>query len=172
MDGEKRREILLKILKDSEKPVSGGSLARELGVSRQVIVQDVALLRAAGEDVMATPQGYVVISRQKGRPRRVFAVQHNEEEIEEELSIIINHGGTVLDVIVEHPLYGELCGLLMMSSLGDLHKYLDKYRSAKAQPLSALTKGVHLHTVEADDWDKMDMIEQHLLRRGFLLSKA
>lgn len=139
MEAKERRHKLLGLLRESEKPVSGTALAEFLGVSRQVIVQDIALLRAKGTEILATPQGYILVSGVLGRPQRVFAVQHNPREIREELETIIVHGGKVLDVIVEHPLYGELKGLLMLTSLADLKDYLEKYNEYQAEPLSALT---------------------------------
>ena len=51
MDGNKRRQAIIDILKNSLQPVSGTYLAKTLQVSRQVIVQDIALLRAGDYDI-------------------------------------------------------------------------------------------------------------------------
>lgn len=171
MEAEKRREKLAAILKEKPKPISGSRLAEALGVSRQVIVQDIALLRAGGEDIFATPQGYIYTSSLKTRPRRVFAVRHIPEEIEDELRTIINYGGKVLDVIVEHPVYGELSGVLMLASLADLQEFMVKIREPGAGPLSKLTEGIHLHTVEADNDEQLARIGQELRRKGYSLDE-
>lgn len=172
MDAEKRREILLTMLSNASLPVSGSRLSEELGVSRQVIVQDIALLRAGGQDILATPQGYILMKSLARRPSRVFACRHGVEGIEEELNTIVNLGGKVVDVIVEHPLYGELKGLLMLSSQAEVKKYMEKYRASQAEPLSALTKGVHLHTVEAENMEQLENISRELKERGFLLDEV
>lgn len=170
MEAEERREKLLKILGEKNRPVPGNRLADDLGVSRQVIVQDIALLRAAGADIFATPQGYIMAASLKARPRKVLACQHDAQGIAEELETIIQLGGKVLDVIVEHPLYGELKGNLMLASPGDLVEYMKKYRHSGAEPLSALTKGIHLHTVEAEDERDLERITEVLKNKGFLVS--
>lgn len=172
MDSNERRERIVKILRDQHKPLSGSRLADDLGVSRQAIVQDIAVLRAAGQEIMATPQGYVMLSTQKNRPRRVFATQHDADRIADELNTIVSKGGRIIDVVVEHPLYGEIRGLLMLSSLKDITEYLAQYKESGAEPLSALTKGVHLHTVEAEDEGILDQVAEALEKKGYLLSQA
>ncbi len=172
MDAEKRREILLKKLLNASAPVSGSRLSEELGVSRQVIVQDIALLRASGQDILATPQGYILMKGLTGRLRRVFACRHGVEGIEEELSTIVDLGGKVVDVIVEHPLYGELKGLLMLSSREEVKEYMNRYKASQAEPLSALTRGVHLHTVEAEKLEQLEEVSRELKKRGFLLDEV
>ncbi|PKM88693.1 MAG: transcription repressor NadR [Firmicutes bacterium HGW-Firmicutes-12] len=169
MEAEVRRKEILSILQKYNSPVSGTKLGELLCVSRQVIVQDIALLRAKGVEVLATPQGYLLTAGLWSRPQRVIAVKHNSDGIEEELRTIINQGGKILDVIVEHPLYGEIRGMLMLTAMTDLEEYLEKYHAYKAEPLSALTAGIHLHTLEADDEKRLDMIVKDLGDKGFLL---
>ena len=171
MEADKRREKLIKILRENPRPVSGSRLADVLGVSRQVIVQDIALLRAGGEDIFATPQGYIHAHSLKSRPKRVFAVRHTPDRIEEELQIIIDYGGKVLDVMVEHPLYGELSGLLMLATANDLKEFMAKITEPGVEPLSTLTRGVHLHTVEADNEERLNQIGTALAKRGFSLDE-
>lgn len=172
MEAEERRKEILDILQKNNRPVSGATLGELLRVSRQVIVQDIALLRAKGIDIFATPQGYILNTGLRGRPQRVIAVKHDPEEIEEELKLIIKHGGKILDVIVEHPLYGEIKGMLMLKSMAELEDYMAKYYAYKAEPLSALTGGVHLHTIEADDENLLKLIIRELSKKGFLLEEA
>ncbi|MEW6624104.1 MAG: transcription repressor NadR [Bacillota bacterium] len=170
MHGEARRELIKKILSEAEQPTAGSDLARRLSVSRQVIVQDISLLRAKGEQILATPQGYLMLNVLTGSVlTRTFATQHDTAGMEEELKIIVDAGGRVVDVIVEHPLYGELRGLLMLSSRLDVENFVANLQSSKAKPLSVLTNGVHLHTVEAVSEEVFSRIEQELAQAGILL---
>ncbi len=169
MDTETRRDELLNTLAQSAAPVTGNELANRFGVSRQVIVQDIAILRARGEQVLATPQGYMLPGRQDKSVRTVVACRHTRDEIEEELGLIVDLGGKVLNVIVEHPLYGELCGTLMIASRRDLALYLERLRQTEASPLSALTGGVHLHTIEATGPEVIAEITVSLRQAGFLV---
>lgn len=168
MEREKRRSELLKILSEAKRPVTGMELGSSLGVSRQIIVQDIAILRASGEQVLATPQGYLNSNLLQVSTRRIIACQHTKEQIEEELGIIIDLGGRILDVIIEHPLYGELRGNLMIASRRDLCLFLQQLKETDAHPLSMLTCGVHLHTLEAADQQNMDEIIGALEKAGFL----
>ena len=54
ISGEERREKIIQKLKTSEKPISATTFAKIFDVSRQVIVQDVALLRANGNSIIST----------------------------------------------------------------------------------------------------------------------
>ena len=60
MSGEERRNKLLHYLSDNDRPVSGTELAQKFGVSRQVIVQDIALLRSGHAEIIATNRGYLL----------------------------------------------------------------------------------------------------------------
>ncbi|MCG0277676.1 MAG: transcription repressor NadR [Thermanaeromonas sp.] len=153
------------------KPITGAELARRLGVSRQVIVQDMAILRAGGANVLATPQGYMLGPAEEGH-KRTFACQHDMAGMEKELLIIVDNGGRVLDVVVEHPLYGELRGFLMLSSRRDVYKFLESLHKSGAKPLYTLTEqGVHLHTVTAEREEVLEAIEAELAGAGILLEK-
>ncbi len=169
MDGESRREKLLQLLNSSEKRLTGAELAKKFQVSRQVIVQDIAILRAAGQGIVSTPQGYMMLpSGKKNWVQRIVSCHHRGEDIKEELGIVLDKGGRVLDVIVEHPIYGDLRGSLMMDSRRDLELFLEKVQKTEAQPLSSLTGGSHLHTLEAPDETTMEKIEEALEQAGFL----
>lgn len=168
MKAAERRERILDILRRGE-PVTGSELARQLGVSRQVIVQDVAILRAGGSGILATPQGYLLPSFEEGC-RRTFACRHDLGGLEEELLIIVDNGGKVIDVVVEHPLYGELRGYLMLASRREVHEFISKLKNSGAKPLYTLTdNGVHLHTVVAASEAVLETIEQGLAEAGILL---
>ncbi len=150
MDGRKRREAVAEYLAKAGAPVSAAVLAKEFAVSRQIIVGDVALLRAGGLEVAATPRGYVLPRRGAGIVR-TLACRHPSQLMEAELNAIVDQGCTVLDVIVEHPIYGQLTGPLQLSSRYDVGQFLDRCREESAAPLSLLTEGVHLHTVACPD---------------------
>lgn len=167
MSTAERRTRILEYLHRSDRPLSATALARELSVSRQIIVGDVALLRAAGEDITATPRGYVL-----NRPRpgvvRAVACLHRAEDMERELTLMVDHGCTVENVIVEHPVYGQLTGPLELSSKDDISEFIRKVEKNAARPLSALTDGIHLHTLRCPDQETLDRTLAALEQAGFL----
>ena len=170
MDAKKRRIQLLERLKEASGPLTGTCLAKELKVSRQVIVGDFAILRASGIAVYATPQGYVLPNAQnEGNKKVTLACKHERDNLEQELAIIIDNGGKVIDVIVEHPLYGELTANLMLTSRRDLAEFLQKLDESKATQLASITGGVHLHTVEVADGEMLARIETELKAAGILM---
>lgn len=146
MDAAARREQIRRTLSQASAPVSAASLARSLGVSRQVIVGDVALLRAGGVRISATPRGYLLGPEERGILRTV-ACRHTAGEMEAELTAVVDNGCTVLDVIVEHPVYGQLTGALRLSSRYDVRQFIARCGESAAPPLSLLTEGIHLHTL-------------------------
>ena len=170
MEGVERREKLIAILKNrKEEPISGTELAKQLGVSRQVIVQDIALLRAVNKNILSTTKGYLLYYQEARKVNRCFMVKHSTDQIEEELCIIVDHGGKVLDVIVMHDIYGEIRTDLIMSSRKDVYDFVKKVNDKQTVPLKELTDGTHLHTVEADSEDILDDIEQELREKGYLI---
>lgn len=166
-----RKKQLMDILANSQEPVSGRELADRLGVSRQVVVQDVAILRARGVEVLATSRGYMLHREPAPHTRRaVLATKHSPEETEEELFILVDHGVKVLNVLVEHPLYGELCGNLMLQSRMDVQRFLERVKAEQAALLSVLTDGVHLHTVEYQDSQSFEAALARLSEKGYLIT--
>lgn len=167
---EKRRKNIKNILRNATKPVKGNQLAEKLGVTRQVIVQDVALLRAKGNNIIATPQGYFLADKLGTTTfKRIFPCQHDFSGMKKELEVMVEEGGKVLDVIVEHPLYGELRGNLMLETLEDVKEFVANFNNSEAEPLSVLTKGIHLHTVEALSYEILDNIEKKLQKINLLV---
>ncbi|HXU20358.1 MAG TPA: transcription repressor NadR [Verrucomicrobiae bacterium] len=164
-----RRRRIVAWMRAHGAPVRGGELAKRLRVSRQCLVQDVAILRASGQEILATPQGYRLPKGSSRSHRALLACKHVPERTEEELQILVDNGVKVLDVIVEHPLYAELRGSLMIESRADVQDFLDRVRSSHASLLSSLTRGVHLHTVEASRPEMIARAKTALRRRGFLL---
>jgi uncharacterized protein len=164
-----RRRRIVERIRSHRGPLSGADLAKQLRVSRQCLVQDIAILRAAGEEIVATPRGYRLPETTKDTHRAVLACRHAPERTEEELQILVDHGVKVLDVIVEHPLYGELRGSLMLESRADVQDFLKQVKATHASLLSSLTRGVHLHTVEASRPEMISRARAKLRERGFLL---
>ena len=170
MNANERRQKIIECLKQSRQAVSASSLASQLDVSRQIIVGDIALLRAEGIKIEATPRGYRMEAIAE-RPRRCFACVHEIDDMAEELYCIVDNGGYVVDVIVEHPIYGQIIGSLRLASRYDVDQFMQKVREAKASILSQLTGGIHLHTVEAEDAACFERIEAALAEQGYLVRK-
>lgn len=169
ISAEKRREELLQLLKYSVKPMSGSTLAKHFGVSRQVIVQDIALLRAVDKNILSTAKGYLLYQEEEGLFRRVFPVTHTNEEIQDELFTFVDNGGKVLDVIVEHKIYGSIAVDLILKNRLDVKEFVEKLSKNKTTPLMELTDGFHFHTVEADSEKELDCIEKELKQKGYLI---
>ena len=169
MEGVERREKLLELLSKCNAPLSGTELAKSLGVSRQVIVQDIALLRATNKNILSTTKGYILYYQEPKKVNRCFYVKHTTQQIEEELSLIVDLGGTVLDVIVSHEIYGTIQAGLIMHNRQDVYDFIDKIEQKKTVPLKELTDNHHYHTVEADNEETLDRIEDALRKKGFLI---
>ena len=167
MDSGGRRKALAERLRGAQGPLSAAALARELRVSRQVIVGDVALLRAGGLDVIATPRGYV-LPRPPAGVACTLVCRHRLDQMEEELNTIVDQGCTVLDVIVEHPIYGQITGPLQLSNRYEVSQFLARCQAQEAAPLSQLTEGIHLHTVLCPDEDAARRARDALARAGIL----
>ena len=169
MNSIERRDCIIKLLLESKEPLKGSTIAKKYSVTRQVIVRDIAILRAKGKNIIATPDGYIINANQN-KARAIIAVTHTEEEMFNELSIVIKYGGTIEDVIVEHPLYGEIKGMLMIKNYNELNKFIQKYKEQRAKLLSALTNGVHLHTIAAENQNDINLIISELKKHNFIVS--
>lgn len=166
MTGEIRREQMLQMLKKQGAPISGATLAKNFSVSRQVIVQDIALLRAKGVAVESFARGYLLTK--KAPVQRIFKVLHTDDEVECELNLIVDAGGTVADVFVFHKYYGTVRADMDIRSRLDVRRFLSDIASGKSGLLKNVTAGYHYHTVTADHAEALDHIEQSLRERGFL----
>lgn len=168
-EGEERREKIITLLTNTKKPISGTELAHQMKVSRQVIVQDIALLRASNRDILSTNKGYLYDkANEKKVVRRTFFVSHTDEQMADELFTIVDNGGRLKDVVVEHEIYGQITVDLILENRCDVQEFLDKLASCTAKPLNILTNGKHYHTVEADREEILDRIEQKLQEKGYL----
>ena len=165
-----RRRQIVEWMRDRGGPIRGSEIAKHFRVSRQCLVQDIAILRARGEEFVATPRGYRLPEGIASRTHRaILACRHAPERTEEELQILVDHGVKMLDVMVEHPLYGELRGSLMIESRADVQDFLEHVSASHASLLSSLTGGVHLHTIEASRPEMISRAKARLRARGFLL---
>jgi hypothetical protein len=172
VSSSERRSRLLAALATSDAPLSGDALAGRFGVSRQAIVHDVAILRAEGQPVVATVRGYLLArSADRLALRAVVAVRHRPDQAEIELLAIVDLGVRVVDVIVEHPTYGELRGELHLHAPADVRAWSEATRREGAHLLSELTGGVHLHTLEAATPEQLDRAREVLADLGFLLDE-
>ena len=173
MNAAERRTKITELLAASDRPMSATALAARCGVSRQIIVGDVALLRAGGMAVMATPRGYILenaASAPAYAERRIVA-HHDEDRLREELYTIVDLGGAAIDVTVEHSIYGQITAPLHIFSRYDADAFCDKLEHSKARPLCDLTGGIHLHTVRAPDERTLDRVIAGRKEKGFLLEE-
>lgn len=171
METKERRIEIEKRLKENEGYIKGSDLAKEFGVSRQVIVQDIAILRAHGINVVATPQGYYVMKDEvpKGIRKVIVSRHQGTEAIEDELNMIVDMGAKVIDVLVEHPVYGEIRGLIGVESRKEVKKFIEKIKESSSLPLSVMTEGIHLHTIEVKSEADFEELENELFKKGYLI---
>jgi len=169
MDAASRRNAIVEIVNQSNGPVSASSLAKQLNVSRQVIVGDIALLRAQGHDIIATARGYM-IPEFRGTNQYIGKIvcAHNPENTKDELYTIVDLGAVVIDVIIEHELYGEMTGQLNLRNREDVDSFMRRVKSSEIKLLSELTMGVHLHTITCRDKPHFEQVCQALDKVGYL----
>ena len=169
MHGSERREQIIRQIQESKAPVSGTKLASFYNVSRQVIVQDIALIRAAGYEIISTNRGYIL--NQPTTVCRIFKVQHTDEQLEEELNTIVDLGGCVDNVMIHHLVYVKMEAELVLNSRRKVGAFMEDIRSGKSSPLKNITSNYHYHKVSADSEETLDLIEQELRKKGFLVEE-
>ena len=166
MTGKERRSEILKTIQETKEPISGTELAKKYNVSRQVIVQDIALLRAENNEIYSTTRGYIL---QKPLAFiRIFQVNHSDEQMEDELNSIVDLGGNVVNVFIEHEVYGNISAELNVNSRRKVKEFLEKIKNGESTPLKNLTHGKHFHTVCADSEETLNLIENELIEKGYL----
>lgn len=168
MEAEERRQAIMALLDESDKAIVARALASRFNVSRQVIVGDIALLRAAGEDIISTPKGYIKQTPENKGVSRSIVCQHPPEDTREELYTIVDLGGEVVDVTVEHPIYGLIQGNLMISSRLEADEFISEIENNPSALLSTLTNGLHTHTIKAQSEDRLNKIIEALKEKGFI----
>lgn len=174
LTGENRRTQILQLLQTQGAPLSGTALAKAFGVSRQVIVQDIALMRAENHSILSTNKGYLYRTpeTENTQPKRVFYVKHTTEQVLEEFLTMTELGGKVLDVAVEHEIYGQIRVDLLIETPQDARDFAEKLSHCRDNPLKVLTDDCHYHTVAAPSEKLLDLIQQELEEKGFLLSMS
>ena len=168
MNGDKRREEILAILANAKAAVNATKLAEEFGVTRQIIVADIALLRASGNPIRAEHRGYV-LDKQDGDIRKSIVCRHSGDDVTEELYAVVDNGGKILDVQVEHSIYGIISADLSISSRYEADEFVNKVKNTGAAQLSDLTGGVHIHTVSVKDEETFERIRKKLSELGILI---
>ena len=166
MTAAQRRSAIYEQLTRADAPISATALAQRFSVTRQVVVGDIALLRAEGHRITATPRGYMIPS--ETGLLRTIACHHSGEDTQKELFAMVDCGCTVLDVIVEHPVYGQLTAPLALSSRYDVEQFVQRMADSHAQPISTLTDGVHLHTLSCPSEDAFAHLKATLQSMGML----
>ena len=167
MTGSDRREDIILQIQKSTCPLSGTNLAALYHVSRQVIVQDIALIRAAGYDIISTNRGYILNAAVSAS--RVFKVKHTDEQLEDELCSIVDLGGTVRNVMVNHRVYGHIEAEMNIDSRRKVAEFMEDIRSGKSSPLKNITSNYHYHKILADKEETLDLIECMLREKGYLV---
>ncbi len=171
LTGEERRGKILTLLKEQGPPLSGQALAKYFHVSRQVIVQDIALMRAENHSILSTNKGYLYRTEvsENTQPKRVFFIKHTTDQVLEEFMTVIDLGGKILDVAVEHELYGQIRVDLLIETPQDAQEFSARLSACRDNPLKVLTDDCHYHTVTAPSEKLLDLIEKELGEKGYLI---
>ncbi|MCI5872338.1 MAG: transcription repressor NadR [Clostridiales bacterium] len=166
LTGTDRRKRILFLMRESDTPLSGTQLGKETGVSRQVVVQDIALLRTEGYPIVSTARGYFLAEPKQAV--RLIKVCHTDEQVEEELTTIVDLGGSILNVVVNHKAYGKLEASLNIRNRRDVQKFVSDLKTGKSTPLLNVTSGYHFHKIAAESEEILDEIEDALRDKSFL----
>ncbi len=171
MDGASRRKRIYEYLSICTSPVSGTELAKKLGVSRQIIVQDIALLRANNRDILSTNKGYLLFqpAEKNNLCTSVIMVRHEGNETLDEMQTILDYGGSMLDVSIDHDLYGQIRVDLVINTKRDAEEFVKKMNQSTSKPLKELTEGCHYHTIQAPSEKAMKLIKEELKNKGYLV---
>lgn len=170
LEGNQRRNAIVEYLQNKTQPTNGTELARHFQVSRQVIVQDIALLRAENRNILSTNKGYVLYhpSQHPAGCTAVIMVRHTAQQTLEEMQSIVDYGGSMLDVFIDHDLYGQIRVDLVINDINDATEFCEKMRESNSKPLKELTEGCHYHTIKAPSRKALDLIKKELKEKGFL----
>ena len=161
-----RRKAIVNLLLASKTPISGGELSKQFNVSRQIIVQDITVLKGLGYEIFSTHHGYVL--QKSPLVERVFKLKHTTEQTEDELITIVDLGGTVVDVFVWHKVYGKISAMLNIFSRLHVKQFLEGVRTGKSTELMNITGGYHYHTVRADSEAVLDKIGETLQQKNYI----
>lgn len=162
-----RREKIALLLMKSSSPIPGKDLSQTFGVSRQIIVADIAALKAEGHDILSTHSGYILGGACLAE--RVFKLRHTSAQTQDELTTIVSLGGVVVDVYVWHRVYGRITANLSIATKEDVQAFIESIKSGKSSELMHVTSGYHYHTIRARDEDILDRIGQALNEKGYIV---
>ncbi len=166
MTAAQRRKQIIQLMRKSDVPLSGGALGQATGVSRQIVVQDIALLRGEGHDIISTARGYLL--NESKQYTRLFKTHHTDDQTEDELTTIVDLGGVVVDVMVNHRIYSRVTAPMNIKNRRDVQNFMHNLRTGNSAPLMNITSGYHFHHISADQEEILDEIEEALRQRGFL----
>ena len=166
MNTAERRGEILKILHNADAPVAARELAGRFGVSRQVIVQDLAVIRASTPGILSTTKGYVI--QQDSSFTREFKVRHSQDKAAEELNLIVDCGGHVKNISISHRVYGRVTAEMDIRSRQDVNEFAEALRNSRSTVLSSATSGYHYHLIEASSEERLDLIEKQLGEAGVI----
>ncbi len=166
MKSSERRKAIANLLMSQKEAISGSELSSRFGVSRQIIVSDIALLKGSGYEILSTHSGYIL--RTSPLFERVFKLKHTTEQTEDELMSIVSLGGTVVDVFVWHKVYGKISAPLNIFSPLHVKQFIEGVRSGKSTELMNITGGYHYHTVRAENVEMLDKIGTLLSDKGYI----
>lgn len=172
MLGEERRQEILQLIKQRGAPITGTELAQFANVSRQVIVNDMNLLKAKNEPIISTSQGYFYFEQPTSSMfSQKVVCNHEAHEAKDELYAVVDCGATVVNVIIEHPIYGEITAILQLTNRLEVDRFIEKVATHKAGLLSSLTDGTHIHTISAPTEDQLKRAINSLREKGFLVEQ-
>ena len=166
MKARERRNSIVNLLLSQTDAISGSALSERFGVSRQIIVQDITVLKSMGYDILSTHNGYIM--QKSPLNERVLQVYHTTEQTEDELSLIVNLGGTVVDVFVWHKVYGKMAAKLNIFSPLQVKQFIEGVRTGKSSELMNITGGYHYHTIRAENDEILNRIELALSERNYI----
>ncbi|MGN0267081.1 MAG: 3H domain-containing protein [Lachnospiraceae bacterium] len=166
MKVQERRNAIVNLLLSEQEAISGSALSERFGVSRQIIVQDITILKGMGYEILSTHSGYIM--QKSPLKERVLKMHHTTEQTEDELSLIVGLGGTVVDVFVWHKVYGKMAAKLNIFSDLQVKQFIEGVRTGKSAELMTVTGGYHYHTIRAESEEILNRIEKALEERGYL----
>jgi transcriptional regulator of NAD metabolism len=171
LKGLERRQWIFSYLEQQNKPVTGNELAKLVSVSRQVIVNDITLLKATNAPIVATSQGYILMSQKETSTtvQKRVVCNHQSIDSEDELQTLVDAGVTVVSVTIEHPVYGEITSPIMVSNRHDVELFIKKVRDTGSAFLLELTSGIHLHLLSAPTEEVLNRGIEAIRRKGYLV---
>lgn len=171
MKNQDRRKKILEILRNSSSPVTGDQLAKDLDVSRQVIVLDMALLRSAGNAIVSTRRGYQINGRSLTMDFECRYKAMDTDGVMEEMNIVVDNGGMIVSITLLPDFCGPIQAFLNLKNRRDVKQYLENFRTYNIPLIATLSKGLHTLTVAADSQEELEAIRQSLQEAGILISE-